>query len=325
MQADLAGVSATAATSNLDDLRAAHAHQYASQLLGQVDLGPVATNQQTVSAGGTDFSTSSTVTLGINDQANQNAMMSAQQMRSMGFSEDAIVRVTQEVKVRTYSVQGETQFQQTPGEDIEQSGGAEQRLGLPNSQRQGIRAGIEEELHQPIDHAMADGLADPEADVNEWMNSLSTQIDQDTSVAAVTANEATIAADFTIEDPLENSPFMKIETGLDQGMEVTQATGTDVATGSRFDLSFADQQAAAAPQAEPVAMETQPGLRFDYQADAAPGTAQTQNAGFDTPLGPALAIAPLADQVFKLARGTEEEGRSVRNGRERQTVYSVAA
>ena len=323
--ADLSDFTATANGSALDDMRRQHAETWSSFMLSNADTSPTANVQQTVQVSGTEFSINADLSPGLNARAGLNAAEAAKQMAAMGFHPDAIARA-QEL-IRHHSVDAGSKV------EIAQNGAADpgQPYTLVQPQDISEQIGIQEGLQngQPVTEA----IAQADANIDAHMQDLTARIDQDESLAAAIGRKAPVEITEPIQDPLEHSPFMKIEEGLDQPVAtgLTQQSGIRLADSGRFDMDFADRldmdQAVQVTSAQ-----TQPNLRFDYQTgqeiqagEIEPGQAgQTQNSGFDTPLGPALAIAPIADVAFKLARGSEP-GETRRVGRERQSVYLAAA
>lgn len=320
--ADLSDFAANVDGSNLDRMRLEHAQTWAATTLSNADLSAVANTQQTVQVGNAEFAVSSDITRGLNAQAGANATVAANKMVGMGFSPDAVKRAQELILHHSVAAGSSTTVEATGAADLAQS--EAQDIDTHIGQQEDLTNGIAQGAPQ----AQTEAIAQDDANLDGLMEDLSAQIDQDTQLASATANDTSNAVAQEIEDPLADSPYMRIETEVEQPLAngLTQETGIQLAADTgRLDVDFSDRLDVA-QDGQMNGAEIQSGLRFDYQADQAVASAPEQNAnvGFDTPLGPALAIAPVADVAFKLARGSSP-GETRRVGRERQSVFPVAA
>ncbi|MBN8548260.1 MAG: hypothetical protein J0M12_02970 [Deltaproteobacteria bacterium] len=289
---------ATAAQpSSLHDIRRELAEGHAAQALSNADLGPVATVQTNTEVDGQQVSTVSDVTLGINDQAQANATEAGNRLRARGASSDAVVRAEQFVKHHTIAAQGGAATQ--VGSTFDQA----EAVGV--TQPQDGRQPVGMEIDQP------QAMADKSADIQSLMESLAEQIE----AAQITqADGATLARGVRpgverkneIEDPLEHSPFMRIE------QDVEEAAGL----GDRFDLNLS--ATAVAQDGQLNGIDIPPTLRFDLELEPAAQTTQAPR------LDAALEVTGATAGTFKLDRD-QEPGQISRSGRERRSVFVAAA
>lgn len=346
LQESLSHLTSATSPDALDSWRGAHAQQWSATMLRNADLDPVAQVQQNQTSPDGDLSVASDVTRNINEQALANATATAERLRAMGFSPDAIARAQELVRHHSVSGAGTSNVQRDASQD--------QPEALVDPQPMAIAE--QEALAETEPSATQQDIAEPESQLDaeplEIEAAIADRQQELDSEQVAEVEPLAVSAGQEIEDPLADSPYMTYAADVEQPVAVAeeQATGLTAETSiavdaqinaeiaslsERLDFSFGSgvdreqSQPATQPELESkqeaLAQEVAPGLRFDYQPEQgieaeARHAVRPPAAAINARLDEELAIAP---EPFKLRIG--EPNRTIRDGDARVSVYPLAA
>lgn len=280
LKSDLAPVAAEVA-GDLHDLRRQHAERFTQQMLGLANTDPVVTTQQNVEVPNGEVALTTDLARGLNAQATANAQMTAQQMRGMGFTEEAIQRTNE--LVRHHSVAGDSATQVSQVSTASEPQGS--LTNDPRAQEQAISepaAAIEQEQateREPQAIAQEIGQTPDRAqDLDSYMAELQEAVSQDRTIPEPDRVQEPL--DDQMADPLADSKLMvevdepvAVSAGEMQQTALTSSTeqmtaeiATERADKAALDLQEAQSQSLAPEMMEP---EAQAETRFDYRPTAA--------------------------------------------------------